>query len=98
MFLSRRKLSNTRIKLELNVSLELEKSLNIESKKELRRSLVKLLLLITMLLNILDNIFPNISLKNKLNMLLSNVKLRNINIFQSKDKLSIILNNLLKSN
>lgn len=47
--------------------------------------------------NILDNIFLNIFLKKLLNMSPEKEKLKNTTTFQLKDKLFIILNNLLKN-
>lgn len=95
-FHSRRRSSNTRIKLKSKEYLELEKSLNTENKLELNKFQDKSPSLTIMLLNILDNIFLNIFQKNKLNTLPRKEKLKNTNIFQSKDKLFTTLKLLLK--
>ena len=97
-FLSRKRSLNTRMKLELKEYPELEKSQNIEKKRESKKFLEKLPSPTTMPSNILDNTSPNISQKKKSNMLPRNVKLKDTNTSQSKGKLFTTLNNLSKLN
>lgn len=78
------------IKLEFKEFLRLEKSQNIKKKSIMMKYLEKSQLLIIMQLNISDNTSHNTSQKKKLNTLPEKEKLKNINISQLKDKLSII--------
>jgi len=96
-FHSKEKSLNTRTRPELKEFQEPEKLLNIENKKESNKSQEKSQKPTIMPLNISGNTFHNTSLKKPSNTLLEKEKLKSTNTFQSKDKLSTIQNNHLKS-